>query len=455
MSRLPLRRWARALPGAHYFAQSARRGLEAALRLTLGATIQIPKPGGAYTEEELIETADDLNRAAEDYFAREESLDYLLHRPYSATLDFPRYMFNTGVLLHHLKAAPGDTVVELGAGSCWLSHFLNLYGCRTVSVDVSTTSLEVGRKLFEAHPGTRWDLEPRFLPYDGHRLPLEDESCDRLVLHDAFHHIPNQSEILGEMARVLKPGGIVTLSEPGREHSGAATSRAEVSKTGVLENDIIIEDLAERARACGFTAVEVIPLDLDNSAPVPAHEYLDFLRGKGLLSHWVTLSRGLLAHHFIRMAKGEPVPDTRWPSHLEAEIEILAAAPADSVPLEPLHLAAGEPGRLRCRLTNRGDTRWLTDQRGNHGWTRLGGHLYRGAGTGEPKPGDLIDFDWYRGDLDREVEPGESLELEVIFPALNEPGAYRVIFDLVAEEVTWFALRGSPTAELYLVVDEP
>ena len=47
------------------------------------------------------------------------------------------------------RIQPGDTVVEIGAGTCWLSHFLNRYGCRTVSVDVSRTALYMEKQLFE------------------------------------------------------------------------------------------------------------------------------------------------------------------------------------------------------------------------------------------------------------------------------------------------------------------
>jgi ubiquinone/menaquinone biosynthesis C-methylase UbiE len=58
-----------------------------------------------------------------------------------------------------------------------------------------------------------------FLPYDGQTLPVADASVDRIVLYDAFHHIPNQERLLREMRRVLRPDGIVAMSEPGRGHS--------------------------------------------------------------------------------------------------------------------------------------------------------------------------------------------------------------------------------------------
>ena len=39
------------------------------------------------------------------------------------------------------------------------------------------------------------------LPFDGHRLELDDESVDRVACNDAFHHVPNPGEVLAEFAR--------------------------------------------------------------------------------------------------------------------------------------------------------------------------------------------------------------------------------------------------------------
>ena len=141
---------------------------------------------------------------------------FLIDKPFSDTPDFAAHLIAVGVLVAAARLRPGDTVVEFGAGSCWLSHFLNRFGCRTISVDVSETALAVGRRLFERDPRTNWSLDPRFLPYDGYTLPLEDASCDRIVVYDAFHHVPNQRVVLTEMHRVLTAEGIVAMSEPGK-----------------------------------------------------------------------------------------------------------------------------------------------------------------------------------------------------------------------------------------------
>ena len=44
--------------------------------------------------------------------------------------------------------------------------------------------------------------------------------------------------------------------------------------------------------------------------------------------------------------------------------------------------------------------------------------------------------------------------MRIVVPAPKKEGRYTIRFDLVEERVTWFANRGSPMAEMSLVVTE-
>ena len=410
---------------------------DAHARLVLSPQVAVPPPAETHDPQQLVARTDALNEAAERYFAHYPFNEYILGKPYSDPLHFPRYLFNLGVLFHWLRAAPGDRVMELGAGTCWVSHFLNLYGCRTVSVDVSPTALELGQELFRRDRRTRWELEPQFLAYDGHRLPAADASCDRIVLHDAFHHIPNPEEILREMARVLRSGGVVAMSEPGRRHSLAADSQADMRETGVLENDVVVEDLDALARRSGFSRVSLIPVSLDSTIEIPAAGLEPFLQGKGFHDYWLRLCQGSLASHYVVLYKGEYVPTTRRPELLRAGIELLEPA-TDGV----LRVAAGSAPRLGCRLRNLGDTRWLAESRSEIGTARLGARFRTPEGT----------VDWSRASLPRDLDPGEEVVLALELPVISQPGRYLVVFDMVSEFVTWFGQRGSSVVSLELAV---
>ncbi|MCY3844915.1 MAG: class I SAM-dependent methyltransferase [Acidobacteria bacterium] len=391
-----------------------------------------------FTTAELAARTDEFNRASERYFAEQRDVGFLLGKPYSDTLNFARRMFDIGVLAHWLRLSPGEVTAELGAGTCWLSHFLNRFGCRTIAIDVSPTALRMGRELFERDPLTNWDLKPEFLPYDGHRIPLPDGHVDKIVIYDAFHHIPNQAEILREMARVLKAGGVVAMCEPGSGHGAAETSRHEADEWGVLENEFASEELERLALANGFDGVRVIPLALPPSIEIEPAAFRQFLLGYGLRHYWSLWCQALQSISYVVLYKGDFVPTTRRPQSARARIEI-----------EPdrLTLAAGERATLPVRIHNTGDTRWLTEAPNTAGWTRLGAHLHAAA-PGAP----AIDYDWYRGLLPHDVRPGESVTVDVELPPIEQAGDYRAVFDVVAEGVLWFAQRNSPTAELHIEV---
>jgi SAM-dependent methyltransferase len=58
------------------------------------------------------------------------------------------------------------------------------------------------------------------LYYDGRRLPFEDASFDTVLSIQVIEHTPRPQALISEMARVLRPGGLLILSAPfsGRLH---------------------------------------------------------------------------------------------------------------------------------------------------------------------------------------------------------------------------------------------
>lgn len=427
------------------FLKPTARGLADALLRVLLTPLGRSRPSGRPIESaDLVARTDELNRAAEGYFANYEDRAFLLDKPFSDRPSFAKRLFDMGVLFDRLQVRPGDVVVELGAGSCWVSHFLNRFGCKTIAIDVSSTALEVGRELFERDPATRWELEPQFLAYDGHRLPLPDGACDGIVINDAFHHVPNQRELLTEMARVLVEDGRVAMCEPGMEHSSSEESVREVEETGVLENDLIVEDLAALAVDCGFAGVNVAVSGPRAVVEVPAARLGSFTRGWGFRPYWMRLCEVLEEGHYLVLYKHAPLATTRRPRQLTAEIRI-------ERPRRKLRLSPGQAGRLRVAVRNPGDTRWLAAP-DEPGWTRLGAHLHPGGHESGAAPAGPVDFDWYRAELPGDLDPEESVRLDLELPPLTEPGLYRVELDLVVEGVTWFAERGSKTATVELEV---
>jgi SAM-dependent methyltransferase len=413
---------------------AALAAVEAAVR-PLMLPFRLGRPPSMMDRLSVLEPkTDELNHAAERYFASYLDPHHLLNKPFSEPESVARYLIGAGVLIDSLRIEPGDTILELGAGSCWFSHLLNRHGCRTIAVDVSPTALALGRMLFERDPNTDWTLEPLFLPYDGHRLPVSDASVNRVVLYDAYHHLPNPRELTREMRRVLGPEGIVGMAEPGRGHARSASSVAETA-TGVLENELSLEDVAELALACGFQAVRVV---IEPSRPImeiDAGKLRSFMGGHGFARYWRDLCAELDGHHYILLFAGDPAPTTRRPKRLKAVFGLLGDR-------DEIHVRSDETVHIAFDVTNAGDTRWLSANE-RPGWTRLGAHLHRADLARTP-----VDFDWFRESLPRDISPGERLVFGVTLPPLRASGSYIVTFDLVIEGVAWFAQRGSVPLEI-------
>jgi SAM-dependent methyltransferase len=397
-----------------------------------------PRRAGVATETALLVARTEIyNAAADRYFADFPNPQYLLNKPFGDAAGTGAHLVDAGILIDALGVQPGDTVLELGAGTCWLSHMLNRCGCRTKSVDVSATALRFGRAVFERDPRTNWTLCPEFIVYDGHRIPIDDGSCDSVIIDDAFHHLPNQRELLLEMHRVLRQDGIVAMCEPGRGHGSTEHSVREARDFGVLENELDVQDVSALARSCGFEAVNVIVASSLVRHEIPAGDLPAFMGGKGFARYWKTFCGALERQHYIVCYKTS-VPTTRRPRRLLASIEILGSA--------ILRLRPGESGLIDVRLTNQGDTRWLCDEH-EAGWTRLGAHLYSTADTELP-----VTYDWHRVGLPGDVPPGGQIVISARLPVLTSPGSYVVTLDLVIEGVTWFAERCSPVANIAISV---
>lgn len=427
----------KSIPGAR---ESARVSMNTLFRIALLPFGRNRRAGVAAEAADLVAQTDQLNDAAERYFATHDAHEFILGKPFSDEASFPRHLISLGALLQGLRLTRRDVVLEFGAGACWVSHFLNRYGCKTISVDVSRTALDLGREAFRRDPATNWDLDPQFLPYDGHRLPLADATCTRIIVVDAFHHIPNQRAILAEFHRVLTGDGIVAMSEPGKGHAETEASRKEVSKYGVLENELVIEDVGALARACGFRAAHVLVSSAESPWEIPADDLGPFIQGKGFTRFWEYHSDALLASHYLVLYKGDPRPSTRQPKALGAHIKVRRGA-------KGVRMRAGQPVDVRVTLVNTAESRWLAAE--GEGWTRLGGHLYRLGESAE-----LVDFDWLRVSLPRDVEQHERMSLTVTLPPIERPGSYQLVLDMVVEGVMWFGDRGSKTTTIDLQVDD-
>jgi SAM-dependent methyltransferase len=379
----------------------------------------------AYTKEEI----DRLNRAAEKYFQEMKDPSFVLNKPMSAILDAPLLLYRFSVLLASMDIG-FHTVLDFGAGSCWVSSLLNRMGCRTIALDVSETALRLGRRLFELDRRHRMDLKPQFLVFDGYTFPLQDGSIDRIICFDAFHHVPNRDDVLREMYRVLKEGGSVGFSEPGVGHSKTPMSKYEMDTHGVLESDVDLEEFIGMVREVGFDDVLIKPYPPPERIAFSVPEYRSFLNGDDRLFPLDVVREDLKHSTNVIAQKGKARCDTRRPRVLKALLRVAGTS---------LHgLRCGERYTLYVSATNLGDTVWLARPNLVGGYVTVGARLYDAM----KQP---VDMEYGRTNLPADVLPDEIRVVALPLIAPPAPGVYYVELDMVCEMICWFGQRGSDT----------
>lgn len=100
-------------------------------------------------------------------------------------------------------------ILDLGAGTGWLSHRLASFGYTAVAVDRvdgDADGLGACRHYEISFPAVQADFDA---------LPFEDAQFDVVVLNDSLHCSPHPEATLAEARRMLAPGGsLVVMDSP-------------------------------------------------------------------------------------------------------------------------------------------------------------------------------------------------------------------------------------------------
>ena len=111
------------------------------------------------------------------------------------------------ILKSWLSLAPGKRILDIPAGTGRLSVALSHSGATLVGADISRNMLvQADRKA-----GKENRANAHFVQGSGVQLPFADNTFDAVISFKFFHLVPNdrKRDFILEMARVLKPGGLL------------------------------------------------------------------------------------------------------------------------------------------------------------------------------------------------------------------------------------------------------
>ena len=151
----------------------------------------------------------------------------------------------------------GETVLDLGAGG-GIDVLLSAKRVgptgKAYGLDMTDEMLELANK--NAAETNVDNVE--FLKGYIEEIPLPDSSIDVIISNCVINLSTNKTAVFSEMARVLKPGGRIGITDVVAEDGLTGSARAERGDyTGCIAGALSFRDYEEGLTAAGFTAVSV------------------------------------------------------------------------------------------------------------------------------------------------------------------------------------------------------
>jgi SAM-dependent methyltransferase len=164
----------------------------------------------------------------------------------------------------HLR--PGEVVVDLGSGG-GLDVFLaaKMVGStgRAIGIDMTTAMIERARANAQAGGFTNVEFYQSTID----QIPLPDESVDCIISNCVVNLAPDKAAVFREIARVLKPGGRVAVSDIALKHElPEALAQNMAAYVGCIAGAIKIDDYRDGLLAAGFEHVEIVDSGADLNA---------------------------------------------------------------------------------------------------------------------------------------------------------------------------------------------
>jgi SAM-dependent methyltransferase len=165
---------------------------------------------------------------------------------------------------------PGEVVVDLGCGG-GLDVFLAAKKVgpagKAIGIDMTADMIARAKKNAERGPAGEPYRNVEFHLAAIDALPLADGSVDCVISNCVINLASDKPAVFREIARVLKPGGRLAVSDIALKRKlPAEIERDVMAFVGCIAGAILVDDYVRQLKAAGFHAVEVVDAGVDLNA---------------------------------------------------------------------------------------------------------------------------------------------------------------------------------------------
>ncbi|HEY1378571.1 MAG TPA: arsenite methyltransferase [Gemmataceae bacterium] len=161
---------------------------------------------------------------------------------------------------------PGDVVVDLGCGGgldvLLAAKKVGPTG-KAIGIDMTPEMLDLARE--NAAKAGATNVEFHHATID--KLPLPDASADCVISNCVINLAPDKPSVFREVARVLKPGGRLAISDIALKKPLPPEVAGDImAYVGCIAGAVLIEDYRRQLADAGFAHVELIDTGADLNA---------------------------------------------------------------------------------------------------------------------------------------------------------------------------------------------
>lgn len=162
----------------------------------------------------------------------------------------------------------GEVVVDLGSGG-GLDVFLAAQKVgasgRAIGIDMTPEMVELAKRNATKQPGGAPNVEFHLATIDS--LPLADDSVDCVISNCVINLAPDKGAVFREVARVLKPGGRLAVSDIAlKRELPAELGNDLMAYVGCIAGAISVEEYRQGLLEAGFSEVEIVDSGSDLNA---------------------------------------------------------------------------------------------------------------------------------------------------------------------------------------------